>query len=102
MVTPIYPGYGIAIEDGDGAYVIGRGFWITLEPRNGRKVSFLSATHYDHADGQLTVARQLNGDETAGGTLIPFPPPGSALLPGRAIPTRIPEATATRITAYEY
>lgn len=102
MVTPMYPGYGIAIEDGDGAYIIGRGFWITLEPRNGRKVSFLSATHYDHADGQLTVARQLNGDETAGGTLIPFPPPGSSLLPGRAIPTRIPEAAVTRISAYEY
>jgi hypothetical protein len=102
MVTPSYPGYGIAVEDGDGAYIIGRGFWITLVPQDGRKVSFLSATHYDHADGVLTVARHLNGDETGGGTFIPFPLPGSPLLPFHAIPMRIPEAAMTRVSVYTY
>jgi hypothetical protein len=102
MVTPSYPGYGMAIEDGDGAYIIGRGFWITLVPNDGEKVSFLSATHYDHEDGVLTVARQLNGDETGGGTFIPFPAPGAPLLPFRAIPMRIPEAAVTRVSAYTY
>jgi hypothetical protein len=102
MVTPDYPAYGVAIEDGDGAYIIGRGFWITLEPRGGRKVSFLSVTHYDHADGQLSVARHLNGDETGGGTFVPFPPLRSGLVPVPAIPMRVPEAAVTRISAYEY
>jgi hypothetical protein len=102
MVTPSYPGYGIAVEDGDGAFIIGRGFWITLVPQKDQRVSFLSATHYDHADGVLTVARELNGDETGGGTFIPFPNPGSPLLPFHAIPMRIPEAAVTRISAYTY
>jgi hypothetical protein len=102
MVTPVYPAYGIAIEDGDGLYIIGRGFWITLTGSDDKQVSFASATHYHLEEGVLRPVRHLNGDETAGGTLIPFPFAGSPLVPGRVIPTRIPDAGIARISVYSY
>ena len=102
MVTPVYPAYGIAIEDGDGLYLIGRGFWITLAGDAGTQVSFASATHYRLEGDELVPVLRLNGDETAGGTLIPFPFAGSPILPGRAIPTRLPEAGIARISVYSY
>lgn len=103
MVTPVYPGYGVAVEDGEGGlYIIGRGFWITMSAVDGRKPSFLFATAFTFEDGQLSVSRELNGDETASGTLIPFPFAGGGLLPGRAIPTRIPDTGIVRIRPYTY
>jgi hypothetical protein len=102
MVTPVYPAYGIAIEDGDGLYIIGRGFWITLAGNDDKEVSFASAIHYRLEEEVLRPVRHLNGDETAGGTLIPFPFVGSPLVPGRVIPTRIPDAGIARISVYSY
>jgi len=102
MVTPVYPAYGIAIADGDGLYLIGRGFWITLSGTTDRPVSFDSATHYRLHGDELVPTLRLNGDETAGGTLIPFPFARTPLLPGRAIPTRLPEAGIARISVYSY
>lgn len=101
-VTPVYPGYGVAIEDGDGLFIIGRGFWITLAASEPEQVSFESATQYRLDDGKLWPLRHLNGDETGGGTLIPFPFAGAPLLPGRVIPTRIPDAGITRISVYKF
>ena len=101
-VTPVYPAYGIAIEDGDGLYIIGRGFWITLGTSEPKQASFASATQYRLDDGKLRPLRHLNGDETGGGTLIPFPFSETPLLPGRVIPTRIPDAGITRISVYTY
>lgn len=101
-VTPVYPGYGIAIEDGNGLYIIGRGFWITLGAGETEQFSFASATQYRLDDGVLRPTRHLNGDETGGGTLIPFPFAEAPLLPGRVIPTRLPDAGITRISVYKY
>src|SRR6185437_6979800 len=48
FVTPTYPGYAVVIEDGeDAAYLLGRGFWITLEGGEGTTPSFLSATAFE-------------------------------------------------------
>ena len=100
-VTPTYPGYAIVIDDGpDGVYLIGRGFWITLASQNGRPASFLSATAFELEGDELVPTLHLNGDETASGSLIPYPFRGSGLVPGRAIPTRIPETGITRFSVY--
>lgn len=100
-VTPTYPAYGLAIEDGDNAaYLIGRGFWITLAGPDGRRASLLSATAFELEGDELVPVLRLNGDETASGGLIPFPFAGSGLLPGRAIPTRIPETGICHVAAY--
>jgi hypothetical protein len=100
-VTPTYPGYAIVIEDGDdAAYLIGRGFWITLAAAEGLTPAFLSATAFELEDSELVPVFRLNGDETASGTLIPFPFPNTPLVPGRAIPTRIPETGIVRISVY--
>lgn len=100
-VTPVYPGYAIVIEDGpDGVYLLGRGFWITLAGTDGRTASFLSATAFELEGDELVPTLHLNGDETASGSLIPYPFPGSGLVPGRAIPTRIPETGITRFSTY--
>lgn len=102
-VVPRYPAYGIAIPDGEhGMFVIGRGFWITLGAPEGREASFSAATMYDFEEGELVVRQQLNGDETASGTLIPFPFEGGALLPGRVIPTRIPDSGIVRLDVFTY
>jgi hypothetical protein len=101
-VTPTYPGYAVAIEDGDdGIYLIGRGFWITLTSKDGTTTSsFLSATAFELEGDELVPLYQLNGDETASGSLIPFPFPHSPLVPGRAIPTRVPETGIVRFSVY--
>ena len=100
-VTPTYPGYVIVIEDGeDAAYLIGRGFWITLAGAEGMTPSFLSATAFELEDGELVPLFRLNGDETASGTLIPFPFANTPLVHGRAIPTRLPETGIVRISVY--
>lgn len=100
-VTPTYPGYAVIVNDGDdSAYIIGRGFWITLSSEDGTAASFLSATAYERDGDDLVPALQLNGDETASGTLIPFPFRGTGLVAGRAIPTRIPETGIVRISVY--
>lgn len=100
-VTPIYPAYAIVIEDGeDAVYIIGRGFWITLAGDEGKTAAFLSATAYEFEADGLAPALRLNGDETASGALIPFPFPNTGLIPGRAIPTRIPETGIVRISVY--
>jgi hypothetical protein len=101
MVTPANPGYGITVEDGDGLYIIGRGFSITLAATDGQRASFTSVTQYRLDGGRLKPVRHLNGDETAGGTLVRFPLLGTPLLPGRVIPTRTPDAEATRISVYK-
>ncbi|WP_240741243.1 DUF5597 domain-containing protein [Microbacterium oleivorans] len=101
FVTPTYPGYAIVIEDGDAAaYLMGRGFWITLASDEGTTASFLSATSYELEGDELVPQLCLNGDETASGTLIPFPFAGTGLVPGRAIPTRIPDTGIVRISVY--
>ncbi|MFB7892893.1 DUF5597 domain-containing protein [Microbacterium sp. NPDC056044] len=101
FVTPTYPGYAIVIEDGqDAAYIIGRGFWITLAGEDGTTPSFLSATAFELEGDDLVPSLRLNGDETASGTLIPFPFPNTPLVPGRAIPTRVPETGIVRISVY--
>ena len=99
---PIYPGYGLAIEDGDGAFVIGRGFWVTPRSADGKQASFLSADEYEMGAGELTISRRLNGDETASGTLVPFPFLGTPPLPDRIIPTKLPDAGIVRFTTYSY
>jgi hypothetical protein len=101
-VTPVYPAYGITVEDGDGLYIIGRGFWITLAASEPKQASFTSATQYRLDDGTLRPTRHLNGDETGGGTLIPFPFIDMPMHPGRVIPTRVPAADITRISVYTY
>jgi len=99
--TPTYPGYGVVIEDGDhAAYIIGRGFWITLAGPAERAAAFLSVTAFEIEGDDLVPVLRLNGDETASGTLLPFPFPGSGLVPGRPIPTRIPDTGITRIAVY--
>lgn len=101
FVTPTYPGYAIVVEDGDdAAYLIGRGFWITLTGDEGSSPSFLSATAFEIEGDELLPVLRLNGDETASGSLIPFPFPNTGLVPGRAIPTRIPETGIVRISVY--
>jgi hypothetical protein len=102
-VVPRYPGYGIAIADDQGGlYVIGRGFWITLDTPVGRQASFAAATMFDFDGTDLVVELQLNGDETASGTLIPFPFADGDLLAGRAIPTRIPDTGIVRVELFTY
>jgi hypothetical protein len=98
-----YPAYGIAIEDGsDAVYLLGRGFWITFSSATGQSVSLVSATAYDFDEGMFTVSRELNGDETANGTLIPFPLAGSPLLSSRVIPTRVPDTGIVRLRPYVF
>ncbi|MHA7189426.1 GH35 family beta-galactosidase [Arthrobacter sp. MDT2-16] len=99
---PVYPGYGIAIEDGDGAFILGRGFWVTPIATEGRQVSILSAEEYTLEDGRFEVTRRLNGDETSSGTLVPFPFLGTPVLPDRLIPTKIPDAGIVRFKTYSY
>ncbi|ABS03995.1 DUF5597 domain-containing protein [Kineococcus radiotolerans] len=100
--APEYPGYGLAFEADGGVYVIGRGFWITLRGETGQEVSFLQADQYRLQGEQLVLSHRLNGDETSGGTLVPFPFAGAPLLPGRVIPTRIPDSGITHIRTYSY
>jgi len=52
--------------------------------------------------GELTITRRLNGDETASGTLVPFPFLGTPPLPDRIIPTKLPDAGIVRFTTYSY
>ncbi len=99
---PVYPAYGIAIEDGDGVFVIGRGFWVTVEPSDTGTPSLLSADEYSLIDRELVVTRRLNGDETAAGTLVPFPFANSPMLTDRVIPTRLPDAGAVRFRVFHY
>jgi beta-galactosidase GanA len=100
-VTPTYPGYAIVIDDGaDAVYLIGRGFWITLAGEDGTTASFLSATAFELEGDELVPTHHLNGDETASGSLIPFPFAGSGLVPGRPIPTRIPDTGIVRFSVY--
>ncbi|MCK6079402.1 DUF5597 domain-containing protein [Microbacterium sp. EYE_5] len=97
------PGYGIAVDIGDGSlFIIGRGLRVSLAAAAGRQVGFLTATDYDLADDELTVSRQLNGDETAGGTALFMPFVDTPLLPSRVIPTRLPDTGIVRIRAYTY
>lgn len=99
--APIRPGYGLIVEDGDDSvYFLGRGFSITLSSSAGRTASFLSATAFDLTGDDLEPLLRLNGDETSSGTLIPFPFAGSGLVPGRAIPTRLPETGIVRIAVH--
>jgi hypothetical protein len=100
MYTPTYPGYGIAIQADGGVYVLGRGFWITYASRDGREIGLLSADHYRPDGDGLTLVSRLNGDEA--GSVIPFPFAGSPLVPGRAIPTRIPDGGITHLVTYTY
>ena len=99
---PTYPAYGLVIEDGDGAFVIGRGFWVTPFAGEGAPVSFLSAAEYRLEAGELIVTRRINGDETASGTLVPFPFVGTPPMSDRAIPTKLPEAGIVRFSLYTY
>ncbi len=99
---PVYPAYGIAIEDGDGVFVIGRGFWVTVEPSDTGTPSLLSADEYSLIDRELVVTRRLNGDETAAGSLVPFPFANSPMLTDRVIPTRLPDAGAVRFRVFHY
>ncbi|MFN2539796.1 MAG: DUF5597 domain-containing protein [Mycobacteriales bacterium] len=101
MFTPTYPGYGIAIEADEGIYVIGRGFWVTLKAPEGRELSLLSAKHYVPDRDGMTLVSRLNGDE-GGGNLIPFPFAGARLVPGRVIPTRVPDGGITHLSIYTY
>ncbi|WP_165067094.1 DUF5597 domain-containing protein [Marisediminicola senii] len=99
--SPTRPAYGLVIDDGDNAaWVIGRGFWITLTSADGQAASLLSATALDLEGDDLVPVLQLNGDETASGTRIPFPFAGIGLVPGRPIPTRIPDTGIVHIAAY--
>lgn len=96
-------GYGIVIDDGDtAAYVIGRGFVLTLTAPAGRTAGFLSAVALELDDESIVPSLRLNGDETASGTLIPFPDRRAGLVPGRAIPTRIPDTGIVRIDTYTF
>lgn len=98
---PRYPAYGVAIEDGEGGlFLIGRGFWISLAAPDGREASFLSVVQHELDGDGLTPVLRLNGDQTASGTLVPFPFPDTGLLPGRVIPRRLPDSGIARIAVY--
>lgn len=102
-ITPTYPGYGIVIDDVDGvSWLIGRGFWITFESPEGLTPSLLSATSFVMDGEALSPIHHFNGDETASGTLIPYPFRDAGLVPGRAIPTRIPDTGITRLAVYAF
>lgn len=96
-------GYGLTIADGEsGLFVIGRGFSLTLDAQPGRQASFTAATMFELDGHKLAVVQQLNGDETASGTRIEFPFGGRGLIPGRPIPTRVPDSGIVRVEMYTY
>lgn len=102
LADTIYPGYGVAIQDGAGAFVLGRGFSVRLRERAGRHVSFLSVDQYEMLDDKLTKTLRLNGDETGSGTLIPFPPIGARFPVEHVIPIGIPDAGIVRLETYTF
>ena len=102
LLPPTKPACGLAIEDDDGVFVIGRGFSVTTGAAEGRHVSFLSVDEYRLDAGELIVTRRLNGDETASGTLVQFPFLGTPAEPDPIIPTKHPEAGIVRFSLYAY
>ncbi len=103
FVVPRYPAYGVAVVTRAGElFLAGRGFWITLSVAGEGTAGLLEASLLVREGERLEAVLHINGDETASGTLIPFPFLGGGLLPGRQIPTRVPDQGIARIVPYVF
>lgn len=77
ITQPVYPAYGIVLEESAGRYLaVGRGYTLTVESARERTVDdgpfgILSVTELDF-DGEWSVVRELNGDESGSGSHARF------------------------------
>jgi Domain of unknown function (DUF5597)/Glycosyl hydrolases family 35 len=99
---PIFPAYGILIEEAPGVFVaIGRGFYISVSRTDVKTAGILSATEIDY-DGSWRTVNELNGDETASGsgvTLHALATPKSSTFP---IPLVKTSTGIVRIRTYSF
>ena len=81
---------------------IGRGFRMTLEHADGRKVGILSADELARDDaGTTRVTRRWNGDETAGGS-VRIPPLSNDSTVVSPIPVMTTSTGVVRVDLYTY
>lgn len=80
FTAPVYPAYGIVLQEAPDRYLVaGRGFTLTFAPGDAEVSGILSVTELAY-DGEWSVVRELNGDESGSGSharlsgLRPAPP----------------------------
>jgi Glycosyl hydrolases family 35/Domain of unknown function (DUF5597) len=102
QAIPIFPAYGILIEETPGVFVaIGRGFYISVSRKDAKTAGILAATEIDY-DGAWRTLNELNGDETASGsgvTLYALAAPKSSTFP---IPLVKTSTGIVRIRTYSF
>lgn len=73
---PVFPAYAVLVAEEPGRLLVAaRGCTITALALDGLAPGIVSAEEVDlDSDGVLRVVRRLNGDETASGSAVRFPP----------------------------
>ena len=103
IFTPSLPVYGLLVLHEDlQLTAIGRGFRMTFEHADGRKVGILSADELARDDaGTTRVTRRWNGDETAGGS-VRIPPLSNDSTVVSPIPVMTTSTGVVHVDLYTY
>ncbi|HPZ50748.1 MAG TPA: DUF5597 domain-containing protein [Propionibacteriaceae bacterium] len=100
LSAPTYPAYGLVVPLGDDeALIVGRAYSPTFSHADGGIPGLVSV---DELEGDGSVRRRLNGDETASGSRITFYALGAKPAPFMPIPHPQESTGIYRVRLYTY